>query len=538
MQTKIELTLEQSQQDGNSSRANIKQAVGREFDILSLLHACTCAAHKGLLKHNQLVRLMQFLMRLNDVYQPIRSNLLARDPLPDVKDAFVVVSREESYRGLAYDKITAKTNPTTFVAKTNNGNNNFNNNGRVNSNNNSNRGSNPNLVCKHYGLIRHTIERCYELNGYRAGFKRNPNLSKQSGFVKKFNGNNVDASQSGSTSSGFMDASFTNDHMIKLLSLINEKPAANVSGSMADSKYFVGFNESKCYIQDLRLEKIMGTGSETTGLYMFDCVNNADQVLSVLKDKISFKTGDHVSACDICHKAKQTKEPFPLSDHKSVKLGELIHLGVWGPYKVTSRDGYKYFLTVVNDFSRAVWVYLLKNKSKVFDYIESFIKMIFTQFGVNIKIVRDVRFYEIMFPFKMQDLSKERCVIDDNSVEVDLSFDTISSQSPNDEEGDTSKEDGEGSCLRDYPQTEVRRSSRPKSQPVRFNDCVVSSNVKYGLEKKYCLELLSEYGLLACKPVATPLQQNTVHMHAPLQPHFNARLRVLRYLKQAYGTGV
>ncbi|GJT86022.1 hypothetical protein Tco_1067739 [Tanacetum coccineum] len=162
----------------------------------------------------------------------------------------------------------------------------------------------------------------------------------------------------------------------------------SVSKMIKYSKYFVGFDESKCYIQDLRLGKIVGTGSETIGLYMFDCANNgksfaglcnsgieyfmskelrhyklshpADQVLSVLSDQIGFKTGDHVSACDICHKAKQTREPFPLSDHKSVKLGELIHLDVWGPYKVISRDGYKYFLTVVETLVELVWFTYLK----------------------------------------------------------------------------------------------------------------------------------------------------------------------------------
>nr|GEU76761.1 MraW methylase family protein [Tanacetum cinerariifolium] len=50
--------------------------------------------------HNQLIRRMQFLMGLNDVYQPIRSNILAKDSLPDVKDAFNVVSRDDSHRGL------------------------------------------------------------------------------------------------------------------------------------------------------------------------------------------------------------------------------------------------------------------------------------------------------------------------------------------------------------------------------------------------------------------------------------------------------
>ncbi|GKB99882.1 ribonuclease H-like domain-containing protein, partial [Tanacetum coccineum] len=31
--------------------------------------------------------------------------------------------------------------------------------------------------------------------------------------------------------------------------------------------------------------------------------------------------------------AKQTREPFPLSDHVSTELGELVHLDLWGPYK-------------------------------------------------------------------------------------------------------------------------------------------------------------------------------------------------------------
>ncbi|GKF00708.1 ribonuclease H-like domain-containing protein, partial [Tanacetum coccineum] len=46
------------------------------------------------------------------------------------------------------------------------------------------------------------------------------------------------------------------------------------------------------------------------------------------------------------------------------------------------------------------------------------------------------------------------------------------------------------------------------------------------------MELLSEYGLLACKPVATPMQQLhclSQHMHSPLQSHFSAGLKVLKF---------
>nr|GEW79469.1 ribonuclease H-like domain-containing protein [Tanacetum cinerariifolium] len=161
---------------------------------------------------------MQFLMGFNDVYQPTRSNFLARDPLHDVKNAFAIVSREDSHRVLAPSNLPAK-NPAAFIIRTNNGNNNFNK--RVNTNNN-NKGPNPNLVCKYYGLIGHTVKRCYELNSYPAGCKKNPNMSKQSGFVKKFSSNNVDVSQNASTSFG----------------------------------------------------NIMGTGSKSGSLYMFDCDNS------------------------------------------------------------------------------------------------------------------------------------------------------------------------------------------------------------------------------------------------------------------------
>ncbi|GJZ84734.1 ribonuclease H-like domain-containing protein [Tanacetum coccineum] len=330
-------------------------------------------------------------------------NLLARDPLPDVKDAFAIVSREESHKGLAPGKLSTKS-LAAFVVRTNN-------------------------------------ERCYELNGFPASFKRNPNLPKQSGFVKKFSGNNVDVSQTASISSGSMSASFTNEQMVKLLSLINEKLNANVSCSMTNAYMYnvtlgwiiaSGANQNMIVFtknmfnvvdisslrltvghpngtmakitaigslkltenvvlfdvlmvpeyNDLKLQKIMGTGSESGGLYMFDCDNSGkstvgmcnsgfvcyvskelwhsrlghpvDQVLSVLSDKIGFKSGDHVSAYDICHRAKHIRKHFPLSDHMSSSLADLIHLDVWGPYKVTSKDGYKYFLTVVEDFNIAV----------------------------------------------------------------------------------------------------------------------------------------------------------------------------------------
>lgn len=119
-----------------------------------------------------------------------------------------------------------------------------------------------------------------------------------------------------------------------------------------------------------------------------DLVTLLIKSISSLGNKIGLKRMNHLSPCDVCHRAKQTREPFPLSDHKTESIGDLIHCDVWSPYRVVSKEGFKYFLTIVDDFSRAVWVYLLKSKTEVGHYITNFIKLIFTQFNKKVKIIR------------------------------------------------------------------------------------------------------------------------------------------------------
>ena len=59
-------------------------------------------------------------MGLDDIYQHIRSNILTREILPEVKDAFVIISREESHRGIPTTSSvkTEKAQVSAFVSKT------------------------------------------------------------------------------------------------------------------------------------------------------------------------------------------------------------------------------------------------------------------------------------------------------------------------------------------------------------------------------------------------------------------------------------
>ncbi|GKB38252.1 ribonuclease H-like domain-containing protein, partial [Tanacetum coccineum] len=97
----------------------------------------------------------------------------------------------------------------------------------------------------------------------------------------------------------------------------------------------------------------------------------SNQVVDVLRHDLNFTKDSQVSSCDICHKAKQTRESLPFSDHQTIIIGEIVHLDLWGPYKVISKDGFGYFLTIVDDYTRVVWVYLVKTKDEVYDLFVS-----------------------------------------------------------------------------------------------------------------------------------------------------------------------
>ena len=57
--------------------------------------------------------------------------------------------------------------------------------------------------------------------------------------------------------------------------------------------------------------------------------------------------------CTICPMARQTRMSFPESVTTTSSIFELLHVDLWGPYNVPTHDGYHYFLTMVDDYSRA-----------------------------------------------------------------------------------------------------------------------------------------------------------------------------------------
>lgn len=69
--------------------------------------------------------------------------------------------------------------------------------------------------------------------------------------------------------------------------------------------------------------------------------------------------------CDACHLAKDHRVTFQIKPYFPSKPFYLFHNDVWGPSKVSTLSGKKWFLTFINDHTRVCWVYLLERKSEV-----------------------------------------------------------------------------------------------------------------------------------------------------------------------------
>ncbi|CAI7773495.1 unnamed protein product [Closterium sp. NIES-54] len=72
-----------------------------------------------------------------------------------------------------------------------------------------------------------------------------------------------------------------------------------------------------------------------------------------------------VGSCPTCLETKFTKFPFSSGTGPAKAPLALLHMDVVGPTRAPSLSGSCYFLTIVDDHTRAVWVYPLQTKGEV-----------------------------------------------------------------------------------------------------------------------------------------------------------------------------
>ncbi|KAI3699760.1 hypothetical protein L2E82_44271 [Cichorium intybus] len=119
---------------------------------------------------------------------------------------------------------------------------------------------------------------------------------------------------------------------------------------------------------------------------------NKKRIAQLQKDGVleSFDLGSD-DVCESCLFGKMTKSPFKGTFERGEGLLDIIHTDVCGPFRTTTKDDTRFYVTFTDDFSRYGYIYLIKNKSDTFEKFKEFKNKAENQLGRKIKIIRSDR---------------------------------------------------------------------------------------------------------------------------------------------------
>nr|GEV99816.1 retrotransposon protein, putative, Ty1-copia subclass [Tanacetum cinerariifolium] len=105
-------------------------------------------------------------------------------------------------------------------------------------------------------------------------------------------------------------------------------------------------------------------------VYSLDGYAESGEASVGIKEKESLaqvwhKRMDHISeAC--LHKLEKERVSFGRGQHTIEGIMDYVHADLWGPSRVESKSGCRYFSSIVDDYSRRVWVHFLRHKNEAF----------------------------------------------------------------------------------------------------------------------------------------------------------------------------
>ncbi|XP_019086715.1 PREDICTED: uncharacterized protein LOC109127039 [Camelina sativa] len=400
-----------------------------ELNNYKPIRHCSCGGTSPYVKEREEEQVYQFLMGLDESrFGNICTTIIGTDPLPDVNEIYQKIVREErrlnslrnehkpdavgfATRSETHSEATTLSPPLAAATRTRE---------RVPS-------------CSHCGRRGHEKTKCWQIVGFPEWWSE-----KYQGAPPGGRGRGSERGSSSGRGRGTPQfrantakktsplPNFTPDQMESLLEDMVSCPINFADGSQVFARqYGVLTLSKKISLQNVLLDRftrtLIGAGEERDGVYVYRDVTAARvhkaqvvedktlwhrrlghpsfQVLSFLP--LVFGVGvesstRQLSECEIYFKSKQTRAVFFDSINKASECFSLIHVDVWGPYRVPSSSGANYFLTIVDDHSREVWTYLLLEKSEVKIVLQNFCHMSERQFGKQVKIVRSDNGTEFM----------------------------------------------------------------------------------------------------------------------------------------------
>jgi hypothetical protein len=187
-------------------------------------------------------------------------------------------------------------------------------------------------------------------------------------------------------------------HDLKLNNILHvpqlSKSLASVHRITSDNNVFFELHPDVFFIKDRESKRTLLQGRSKGGLYPLPCDTSSmmhiKQVFSsnktpqsrwhsrlghpsssIVRLALSKNSLPYVNdvlldrVCDACQQAKSHQLPYPKSFSTSKAPLELVFFDVWGPACVSVGRN-QYYVSFIDDFSKFTWIYLLKQKSEVF----------------------------------------------------------------------------------------------------------------------------------------------------------------------------
>nr|XP_016513378.1 PREDICTED: uncharacterized protein LOC107830364 [Nicotiana tabacum] len=159
-----------------------------EIDLLVPGPGCDCEETRPFIKQFKNLRLLQFLVGLNENYSQVRSEILLKTPVLTVNQAYALIIQVESQRELGVLEVNSE--PLTMMAGQNQG----------------YKAKKIGIVCEHCGYKIHLKENCYKIIGYPPDFK---SKKKQQGQGNRVYANMVSEETAGSSQGQQLGQFFT-----------------------------------------------------------------------------------------------------------------------------------------------------------------------------------------------------------------------------------------------------------------------------------------------------------------------------------------
>jgi hypothetical protein len=92
--------------------------------------------------------------------------------------------------------------------------------------------------------------------------------------------------------------------------------------------------------------------------------------------------------CNHFQQGKQTKTRFKSKEYSTTKPLEIMHIDLVGPTTTKGLKGERYFMLLVDDYTRMTTVCFLKNKSEAFENFKIYKEMVENEMDSRIKCLR------------------------------------------------------------------------------------------------------------------------------------------------------